>query len=158
MDTDGTNWRTIFAIGFTVALIGVAVLATLPFSGSLLAGAAVASTTVATAAKITIAAGLTVASGSLIAAATEIRNNNSNRDRTSANQMQDQVERGQAPKQVDRVDAGNPNIPNNKDHIHFTDGTALNYDGTPSHHNAGIPKITNSIKKWLLRNNWKLPK
>ena len=78
--------------------------------------------------------------------------------RTSANQMQKQVERNQAPKGVDRVDRANSNINENKDHIHFSDGTALNFDGTPSHSGNGIPKITKPIKKWIVQNGWMLPK
>lgn len=50
---------------------------------------------------------------------------------TSASQMQRQVEKGQAPKTVVRVDkAHNPNVQNQKPHVHFDEGTALNNDGT----------------------------
>ena len=67
-DPDGTDWRTVFAVGFTAAAIGLVVLATLPFSGPLLAGIGVSAATVATAASATVAAGLTVEAGSLISA------------------------------------------------------------------------------------------
>lgn len=68
-----------------------------------------------------------------------------------------QVEAGKAPREVDRVDKGNPDIPNNKDHVHFKDDTALNYDGTLSHEGKGIPKITKGIRTWLAKNGWQLP-
>ena len=56
-------------MGITVAVVGLAVLATLPFSGPLLAGAGVAATAVATAANATVAAGLTIAGSSILVAA-----------------------------------------------------------------------------------------
>lgn len=71
--------------------------------------------------------------------------------------MNQQVRKGQAPKSIDRVDKGNPRIPGNKDHVHFKDGTALNYDGSISHEGNGVPQMTRSIRFWLIRNGWKLP-
>lgn len=160
-DHNGADWQTAVAAGFTVAIVGLMILATLPFSGPLFVAAGVATTTVATAANAIVASGLTVAGGSILVAAAEhskghCSTQNSNR-RTSSNQMQEQVNRGKAPKEVDRVDSGNPNIPNSKDHIHFKDGTALNYDGTPSHIGNGFPCITKAIRDWILSNNWCLP-
>ncbi len=73
--------------------------------------------------------------------------------RTSQNQMQKQVEKGQAPKSVDRVDKGVG--PNEQDHIHFDDGSALNDDGTWKH--GGRP-LTNSEKNWVTDNGWNPPK
>lgn len=73
--------------------------------------------------------------------------------------MQRQIEKGQAPKGVDRVDKADPNIPNSKPHIHFgEDEAALNQDGT--WHDAGkkIPNLSNKIKDWILDNGWNLPK
>jgi hypothetical protein len=64
--------------------------------------------------------------------------------------MQLEVERNQAPKDVDRVDGAHTT--NQKPHVHFKDGTALNFDGT-SHH--GIPRLTNAIREWLLKHGWK---
>ena len=161
-DNNGANWRTAFGMGLAVAAIGLVVLATLPFSGPLLAGAGIAASTVATAANVTVATGLSVAGGALFASNNEHGNSqnstrNSN-ERTSPNQMQEQVNRGQAPREVDRVDKGKPSIPDNKDHIHFKDGTALNYDGSPSHEGNGLPKITRAISDWIQKNNWGLPK
>ena len=59
--------------------------------------------------------------------------------------MQRQVEKGQAPKGVDRVDKAEPNIPNSKPHIHFgEDEAALNQDGT--WHDAGKKYLILAIK------------
>ena len=72
---------------------------------------------------------------------------NANCGITSPNQMQMQVERGQAPKGVLRVD--NPKIPGQQPHIHFSDGTSLNIDGSVHDRKNGIPNLTNEIKIWL---------
>ena len=75
---------------------------------------------------------------------------------TSQNQMQKQVEKGTAPKGIDRVDK--PHTDTGQPHIHFGENDrALNLDGT--WHDAGknIPKVTGAIKKWILKNGWSLP-
>jgi hypothetical protein len=71
---------------------------------------------------------------------------------TSPNQMNQQVMRGQAPKSVDRVDS--PRFPNEKPHVEFKDGNALNNDGTWKH---GGRALTNAEKEWIQKNGWKLP-
>ena len=63
--------------------------------------------------------------------------------------MQKEVERGQAPKSVDSVHKGL--IPNEKDHVHFTDGSARNQDGTWKH---GFSDISNKVKDWLGKHGW----
>jgi len=74
---------------------------------------------------------------------------------TSPGNMQRQVERGQAPKDVDMVhDAHLSNVPNQQPHVHFKDGTAMNMDGTIHDAKGGIPKITRAIAKWLQKNGW----
>ena len=50
----------------------------------------------------------------------------SNKKPTSRNQMQKQVEKGQAPKEVDRVDGAHTE--GQQPHVHFKDGTSLNQD------------------------------
>jgi RHS repeat-associated protein len=72
---------------------------------------------------------------------------------TSPNQMQKQVEAGQAPNSVDRVDS--PRFPYEKPHIEFNDGNALNNDGTWKH---GGRELTNTEKDWVTNNGWALPK
>jgi hypothetical protein len=72
---------------------------------------------------------------------------------STAGNMQKQVERGQAPKSIDRVDRARS--PYEKDQVHFQDGNALNKDGSWKH---GGRSLTNSEKKWLVKNGWTLPK
>ena len=69
--------------------------------------------------------------------------------------MQKEVERGQAPKEVDRVHDSHDKK-NGKPHIHFKDKTSLNNDGTPHDSHRGTPKLTNSVKKWLIKHNWSI--
>jgi hypothetical protein len=73
--------------------------------------------------------------------------------RSTAGNMQKQVERDQAPRSVDRVDKAR--FPHEKDQVHFEDGSALNYDGTWKH--GGRP-LTNTEKEWLQENGWTVPK
>ncbi len=60
-------------------------------------------------------------------------------------QMQSQVKKGQAPKEVLRVDSAHTSV--GKPHVHFKNGTALNTDGTISHQKNGIPVLTKSVKR-----------
>ena len=63
---------------------------------------------------------------------------------TSQNQRQKQVERGQAPKAVDRVDK--PHVDGQQPHIHFGENeAALNIDGT--WHDAG----KNQFRTWIMK-------
>jgi hypothetical protein len=72
---------------------------------------------------------------------------------SSAGKMQKDVERGQAPSGVDRVDKGNSNF-GEKDHVHFDDGSARNSDGTWKH---SFRKLKNDEKDWLKGHGWSLP-
>lgn len=83
-------------------------------------------------------------------------NENKNVDKkpTSQSQMQKQVERGQAPKEVDRVDK--PHIEGQQPHVHFKDGTSQNIDGSVHDAHRGTPNLTNKVKKWLTNNGWKV--
>jgi RHS repeat-associated protein len=67
--------------------------------------------------------------------------------RSTAGNMQKQVERGQAPRSVDRVDRAR--FPYEKDQLRFKDGSALNYDGTWKH---GGRALTNIEAAWLTEN------
>ncbi len=73
----------------------------------------------------------------------------------SSNQMQKEVERGQAPKTIERVDKGvdRPGL-TEKPHIHLDDGSAINNDGTWKH---GGRALTEAEKQWILKSGWKLP-
>ena len=66
--------------------------------------------------------------------------------------MQKQVERGQAPKDIDRVDK--PHVPGQQPHVHFKDGTSLNQDGTIHDAHRGTPSVSNKVREWLIKNGW----
>lgn len=68
--------------------------------------------------------------------------------------MQKKVERGQAPKSVDRVDKGKGSFEH--DHIHFKDGSALNRDGSWKH-NPKDHKLVEKERKFLNDNGWAVP-
>jgi hypothetical protein len=70
----------------------------------------------------------------------------------SAGSMQKQVERDQAPQEVDRVDKGRG--PYEKDHVALKDGRSLNYDGTWKH---GGGTVSNAVRDWLVKNGWTPP-
>jgi RHS repeat-associated protein len=72
--------------------------------------------------------------------------------RNKAGELQRQVEKGQAPDSVDRVDKGTG--PHEKEHVHFKDDHALNYDGTWKH---GGRRVSNREKAWLEGNGWRAP-
>ena len=71
---------------------------------------------------------------------------------TSQSQMQKQVERGQAPKDIGRVDK--PHVPGQQPHVHFKDGTSLNQDGTIHDAHRGTPSVSNKVREWLIKNGW----
>jgi RHS repeat-associated protein len=71
---------------------------------------------------------------------------------TSAGQMNQQIKRGQSPHSTTSADV--PRTPNEKPHVHFENGQALNNDGTWKH---GGRSLTNAEKQWLKQNNWQLP-
>ncbi|CAF4759087.1 unnamed protein product, partial [Rotaria socialis] len=52
---------------------------------------------------------------------------------STANQMDQERKRSQAPATVKRVDGASTNIGDSQDHVHFTDGSALKRDGTWKH-------------------------
>jgi RHS repeat-associated protein len=67
--------------------------------------------------------------------------------------MQSDVEKGRAPKSIDRVDKGNPDL-YEQDHIHFKDGSALNKDGSWKH---GNHILTRKEIRYVEKNGWKIP-
>ncbi len=74
--------------------------------------------------------------------------------RTPANQMQQQVKRGQSPKSVDRVDKGVPDRYDRDDHIHFKSGEALYANGEWKH---GQKQLSGKEKEWIAKSGWTLP-
>jgi hypothetical protein len=69
--------------------------------------------------------------------------------KSSAGKMQKEVERGQAPDSVKRVDKGRG--PYEQDHVHFHDGSARNQDGTWKH---GFSDLSNKVMNWLNGHGW----
>ena len=78
--------------------------------------------------------------------------NKENKKPTSQNQLQKQVEKGQAPKEIDRVDKAH--IDGQQPHVHFKDGTSLNQDGTVHDAHNSVPNPSNATKEWLQTNGW----
>jgi hypothetical protein len=70
----------------------------------------------------------------------------------SCNQMNKQIQRGQAPRSVQRVDRGK--VTGEQDHIHFTDDSALNKDGSWKH---GGRELTSAEAEWVQSWGWTLP-
>ncbi|QAA33761.1 RHS repeat-associated core domain-containing protein [Clostridium manihotivorum] len=72
----------------------------------------------------------------------------------SSGSLQKEVEKWQAPREVDRVDK--PHVSGQKPHVHFKDGTFLNNDGTIHDAHKGTPKPNNKTKKWLNKKGWQV--
>lgn len=71
---------------------------------------------------------------------------------TSPNQMEQEVKRGQAPKDVKRVD--NAHDSKGQPHVHFKDGTSLNRDGTIHDKGHGRPNPSSKVWDWLYKHGW----
>jgi Pretoxin HINT domain len=69
--------------------------------------------------------------------------------RISVNQMNQEIQSGSAPMTVERVDTGK--ILGEQTHVHFTDGAALNLNGTWKH--GGRP-LSNAEIGWLRSFGW----
>ncbi len=68
--------------------------------------------------------------------------------------MQLEVERGQAPAEVKRIDPGGNG---SRPHVHYKDGTSSNFDGTIHDKKKGTPNPSNATKKWLEKHKVKIP-
>ena len=66
----------------------------------------------------------------------------------SVNQMQHLINSGQAPSSVTYVHNG---FQGQQPHVHFSDGTAMNFDGTAHH---GNPNPSVSTMRWLNSQGW----
>jgi hypothetical protein len=74
---------------------------------------------------------------------------------SSPGRMQLEVNRGQAPRGIEHVDAAhNPSVPNQEPHVHFCDGTSCNQSGTIHDKRRGVPNITKEIAEWLTNHGW----
>ncbi len=109
-----------------------------------------------TVATSTLAACTVSASAYLTAKIEDEADQNGNEDvsnnATSQNQMQKQVEKGQAPNEVDRVDKAHNSF--GQEHVHLKDGTAINKDGTIHDKHKGIPNPSKKVLDWLNDNGW----
>lgn len=70
--------------------------------------------------------------------------------RPSLNQMDREVQRGHAPRDVTRIDRGHPSH-GEQPHVHFKNGHALNRDGTWKH---GGRALSSRETQWLRRWGW----
>jgi len=75
---------------------------------------------------------------------------------SSPGKMQREVERGQSPRNIDRVDKGH--IPNQEPHVHYSDGGSSTQSGKVHDRHKGILITTNEVKMWLEKHGWKTPK
>ena len=66
--------------------------------------------------------------------------------------MNEQINKGQAPKGIKRIDQGH--VKGEQTHAHLEKGSAINIDGTLKHGDG--KEMTVAIKKWLKGNRWKL--
>lgn len=71
-----------------------------------------------------------------------------------ATKMQRKVERGQAPKGIGRFDTAEKSVPASQDHVHFSDGTSMNVDGSVQDAASGVPRISRKIGNWLEKHGW----
>jgi RHS repeat-associated protein len=74
---------------------------------------------------------------------------------SSPGKMQREVERGQAPRQVDRVDKGH--VPGQEAHVHYTDGTSSTVSGGVHDAHKGTPNPNKKTRKWLQKHGWTPP-
>jgi RHS repeat-associated protein len=71
---------------------------------------------------------------------------------SSPGKMQREVERGQAPKGIDRVDKAHPGTP--EPHAHYNDGTSSTQSGKIHDAHKGKPNPSNKVREWLERHGW----
>jgi len=79
---------------------------------------------------------------------------NANQKAKSINQLQKDVEKGRAPKGIERFDS--PKVKGEQEHVHFegSGNNALNKDGTWKHGNV---ELTKKQIEYLKENGWKTP-
>ncbi|MDE1188711.1 MAG: RHS repeat-associated core domain-containing protein [Pantoea sp.] len=74
---------------------------------------------------------------------------------SSPGSMQKEVERGQAPREIQRVDRGH--ILGQEAHVHYSDGTSSNMSGGIHDAHRGIPNPTKKARIWLSSHGWTPP-
>jgi hypothetical protein len=78
---------------------------------------------------------------------------------SSPGKMQQEVRKGQAPREIVRVDPAHtkPGVPNQEPHVHYEDGTSSNQSGTTHDKLGGEPKPSKAARKWLESHGWTPP-
>jgi len=66
--------------------------------------------------------------------------------------MQQEVQRGQAPRDVERVDRGH--VPGQEPHVHYADGTSSNQSGGVHDAHRGTPNPSKATIEWLRSHGW----
>lgn len=69
--------------------------------------------------------------------------------------MQREVERGRAPREVDRVDGPHPGTP--EPHVHYRDGTSSTQSGRVHDAGHGHPNPSKKTREWLNNHGWTPP-
>ena len=160
-------WERMFVLGVDAAAIGIdlasLLLPGIPGGGGVTlrlayAGAtAVARSTVHIPQAVRVGLKVAQVGVQLVRAASSNNDNSSGTNRTgrarSVNQMNSEIKRGQAPRGIEDVHTGDPGY--EKPHVHFSNGAALNIDGTWKH---GYAQLTRKQEAWLQRFGWSLPK
>ena len=72
---------------------------------------------------------------------------------SSPGKMNEEVKRGQAPKEVQSVHNAH-DTKTGKPHVHFKDKTSMNNDGTPHDAHRGEPRLTKPVRDWLKKHHW----
>jgi RHS repeat-associated protein len=75
---------------------------------------------------------------------------------SSPGKMQMEVRRGQAPRDVQRVDG--KHWKDGEPHVHYTDGTSSNRSGSVHDAGGGVPNPTNAARRWLELHGWIPPR
>ena len=76
---------------------------------------------------------------------------------SSANRMEKELKDGAEGGNIAHVHPANPDVPGSKAHVHYKNGTAHNWDGTPSHKGKGTPKPDKDARKFLEKHHWHCP-
>lgn len=71
----------------------------------------------------------------------------------SPSQLNKEIQKGQAPRGIERIDKGSKSVKGEQTHVHFKDGTALNIDGTWKDGNG---MLNQAQKEWLSKNGWNI--
>jgi RHS repeat-associated protein len=74
---------------------------------------------------------------------------------SSPGKMQREVERGWAPREIDRVDNGHPGSP--EPHVHYKNGTSSKQNGEVHDKHKGIPNPSRETREWLEKHGWTAP-